>query len=425
LDVFLYGRQVGEHEGTSMGESGLRDVGRLAVPATGAVVEAPGDRVLPVRLTGADGAEVAAVTEFLLDLRACGGSAGSARSYALALLRWFRFLEAVGVAWDRAGRTEARDFMLWLEAARKPERRRAPGSPAPGSVNPVTRKPYPGVQYAVRTRRHNRAVVRAFYEYHREAGTGPVLNPMPAGRGRDGGRADAHHNPLEKFERGRRADFQPQLPRQEPRYLPDAAFDALFAALGSDRDRAIVAFYISTGARASELLGVTCGRVDVGQQLVGVFRKGSGALQWLPASADAFNWLGLYRQGLGDRVTWGAPDPLWVTLRRPHRPLAYPAMRAVLIRANKVLGTNWTLHDLRHTAARRMIADPGLSLPDVQWLLGHALITTTQVYTEPSADEVVQRVRAHHAAQAEPRPPAAPAPGYRPEVLATLLGTSR
>ena len=185
--------------------------------------------------------------------------------------------------------------MLWLEAARKPERRRAPGSPAPGSVNPVTRKPYPGVQYAVRTRRHNRAVVRAFYEYHREAGSGPLVNPVPAGRGRDGGRADAHHNPLEPFERGRRVDFQPRLPRQEPRYLPDAAFDALFAALGSDRDRAIVAFYISTGARASELLGVTCGRVDVGQQLVGVFRKGTGALQWLPASADAFNWLGLYR----------------------------------------------------------------------------------------------------------------------------------
>jgi site-specific recombinase XerD len=185
-----------------------------------------------------------------------------------------------------------------------------------------------------------------------------------------------------------------------------------------------VAFYISTGARASELLGVTCGRVDVGQQLVGVFRKGSGALQWLPASADAFNWLRLYRQGLGDRVTWGAADPLWVTLRRPQRPLAYSAMRAVLIRANKVLGTNWTLHDLRHSAARRMVADPALSLPDVQWLLGHALITTTQIYTEPSADEVIERLRAHHAAQAGPRPPAAPAPGYRPEVLATLLRTS-
>jgi hypothetical protein len=61
----------------------------------------------------------------------------------------------------------------------------------------------------------------------------------------------------------------------------------------------------------------------------------------------------------------------------------------------------------------------------VQWLLGHALITTTQIYTEPSADEVVARMRAHHAAQAEPRPPAVPAPGYRSDVLATLLGTGQ
>jgi integrase len=419
--VFRYDRQVDGRGGALVDESGPRDVTRLVVPTNGAVAAAPGDHVLPVRLVSADGFEVAAVTEFLLDRRACGNSASSARSYARALLRWFRFLWAIGVAWDRAGRAEARDFMLWLEVARKPERRRAPGAPPPGSVNPVTRKPYPGIQYAARTRRHNRAVVRAFYEYHREAGSGPMVNPMPSRRGRDGGRVGAHHNPQEPFERGRRADFQPRLPR----HLSDASFNTLFAALGSDRDRAIVAFYISTGARASELLGVTCGRVDVGQQLVGVIRKGSGALQWLPASGDAFNWLRLYRQGLGERVAWGAADPLWVMLRRPHRPLTYPAMRAVLIRVNKALGTNWTLHDLRHTAARRMVDDPSLSLPDVQWLLGHSLITTTQIYTEPSANEVVERLRAHHAVQARPRPTATPAPGYRPEVLATLLGTSR
>jgi hypothetical protein len=68
----------------------------------------------------------------------------------------------------------------------------------------------------------------------------------------------------------------------------------LFAALGSDRDRAIVAFCISTGARTSGLLGVTCSRVDVGQQLVGVVRKGSGALQWLPAARSPWT---LDRQG--------------------------------------------------------------------------------------------------------------------------------
>ena len=42
-----------------------------------------------------------------------------------------------------------------------------------------------------------------------------------------------------------------------PRSIPDQAFNELFAALTTNRDRALIAFYISTGARASELLGVT------------------------------------------------------------------------------------------------------------------------------------------------------------------------
>jgi site-specific recombinase XerD len=61
------------------------------------------------------------------------------------------------------------------------------------------------------------------------------------------------------------------------------------------RDRALVAFYVSTGARASELLSATRGGVDPGRQLITVVRKGTRVLQQLPASADAFVWLGLYQ----------------------------------------------------------------------------------------------------------------------------------
>jgi integrase len=43
------------------------------------------------------------------------------------------------------------------------------------------------------------------------------------------------------------------------------------------------------------------------------------------------------------------------------------------------------LHTLRHTAAYRMAEDPALPLTDVQLVLGHALLTTTQIYlTQPS-----------------------------------------
>src|SRR5207249_10675679 len=60
-----------------------------------------------------------------------------------------------------------------------------------------------------------------------------------------------------------------------PRALPDERFNELFAALASNRDRALVAFWISTGVRASELLGVRRCDVDPGQQLITVVRKRS------------------------------------------------------------------------------------------------------------------------------------------------------
>jgi site-specific recombinase XerD len=193
----------------------------------------------------------------------------------------------------------------------------------------------------------------------------------------------------------------------------------LFAAMVCDRDRALLAFYVSTGARASELLGVRVDRVDVGRQLIGVHRKGSGRLQWLPASADAFVWLRLYQE---HQPRPEGEQALWLTRRAPHRPLTYPAMRRVLQRANAELGTAWTLHDFRHTAAQRMIADPKLSLSDVQWVLGHAQLSTTQVYLQPREDEVVARVLDHHQHRAEKPVPRPPVGGYRPEVLRTLLG---
>jgi integrase len=400
----------------------IRDVVALEVPGAGRVEET-GDALRPFRLIDGEGAEVAAVTEFLHHMLADDASPASLRSYAYELLAWFRFLRAVDVPWDRAGRAEARDFALRLKMVKKPARWRRPDAPRPGSVNPVTGKASPGETYAARTRRHARAVVRSFYEYHREMHGRPLVNPFPKARS---GEEDlnAHHNPMQPFRRpSRRAEYQPREPRRIPRSIPDQAFNELFAALTTNRDRALIAFYISTGARASELLGVTRKLVAPEDQLIGVVRKGSRALQHLPASVDAFVWLKLYQREIRDLVPAGPDDPLWWTLRRPFRRLGYDAARMVFNKANAVLGSNWTLHDLRHSAAKRMIADAHLTLADVQWVLGHAHITTTEIYTAPTVEEVVPQVLAHHARQAaQAALPPAPAPGYRPEVLQTLFG---
>ena len=81
-------------------------------------------------------------------------------------------------------------------------------------------------------------------------------------------------------------------------------------------------------------------------------------------------------------------------------------------RAQQALGSNWTLHDLRHSAAYRMVSDPHMSLVDVQWVLGHAHLSTTELYLTPNPDELVERLLAHHARQAE-------APPRRGRLLAT------
>ncbi|MCX5052124.1 site-specific integrase [Streptomyces sp. NBC_00474] len=186
-------------------------------------------------------------------------------------------------------------------------------------------------------------------------------------------------------------------------------------------------FWVSNAARAEELLTSRQRDALPGEQLLGVVRKGTLAYQQLPCSADAFVWLRLYQEeNRRDGVPQGKALPLWGTLRRPWRPLKYDAARAMFNRANGLLGSNWTLHDLRHTAAYRMARDPKVSLTDVQWVLAHAHLSTTQIYLQAGDDEVIETIRVHHARRsAAAQRPIVPAPGYRPESLRTLFGESR
>jgi len=221
--------------------------------------------------------------------------------------------------------------------------------------------------------------------------------------------------------------YRPRVPARIPRAVPDAEFNEIFARLRSHRDRALVAFYVSTGARASELLSVTVGGVSPERQLIAVVRKGTRAVQELPASTDAFVWLRLYQLEMDGLVPPGRRQPLWWTRRRPLRPLTYHGAHRMFERVNALAGMGATLHSLRHTAAYRMAEDPALPLTDVQFVLGHAQLSTTQIYLTPRKEDVIRRLLAHHAEQTRRAaervmPPAAP--GYRPETLDVLFGTA-
>jgi site-specific recombinase XerD len=267
-------------------------------------------------------------------------------------------------------------------------------------------------------------VLRGFYDFHLDAGTGPIMNPFPLDRARRTGRAHAHHNPMEPYRDQRAGLFRPRLPRRVPRSIPDEEFNEIFARLPSHRDRALVAFYVSTGARASELLSATQGGVHPGRQVIAVTRKGTREVQELPASTDAFVWLRLYQAQMAGLIPRGRRQPLWWTLHQPVRPLTYHAVHRMFERAAGRAGSAATLHALRHTAAYRMAEDPALPLTDVQLVLGHAQLATTQIYLTPRAEDVIRRVLAHHAGQSRAASDLpAPAPGYRPETLDVLFGT--
>jgi integrase len=395
------------------------DRAALTVPLAGCLQET-GDPWLPFRLIGPGGTPVEAVSAFFGDLLAAGRSAATVRSYGMDLLRWFRFTWAIGIPWSQATRAEGRDFCRWMLVAGKPAR---PHWRTPGQV---PARGFTGQAYAPAVRAHAETVLRGFYDFHIQAGSGPIVNPFPLDRSRRGARARAHHNPMEPYRNQRAGLYRPNVPARIPRSVPDAEFNEIFARLSSHRDRALVAFYVSTGARASELLTATQGGVDPGRRLIAVTRKGSRVRQELPASADAFVWLRLYQAEADGLIPRGRGLPLWWTLRRPARPLTYHAAHRMFERAAKAAGSPATLHALRHTAAYRMAEDPELPLTDVQLVLGHAQLTTTQLYLTPRQEDLICRILAHHAAQsrqaaARAAPP--PAPGYRPETLEILFGT--
>ena len=135
-------------------EDAARDLGSLVVPPAGALVET-GDLWEPYYLSDPGGERVGPVSEYLRDLQAAGRPGTTQRSYALALLRWFRFTWAIEVPWDRATRAEARDFCRYLQLADKPARLRA----QPGAVQ--GKRPSSG-RFAPSTVAHCETVCRSF-----------------------------------------------------------------------------------------------------------------------------------------------------------------------------------------------------------------------------------------------------------------------
>jgi hypothetical protein len=95
-----------------MQQDGDRNLDQIVLSQWGRVQ--PSDGPVPWTVVTDEGRDLAVVQQYLCEVVARGGSPSTMRSYAYDLLRWWRWLMAVGVQWDRATSTEVKDYVLWL-----------------------------------------------------------------------------------------------------------------------------------------------------------------------------------------------------------------------------------------------------------------------------------------------------------------------
>jgi integrase len=388
--------------------------GRSELPRVG-MVRAGTTGSLPFVVVDEHHVEIEPFSVFLRDLMLTDMSPLTGRSYGNDLLRWWRLLGVLDVEWDHAAYAEVEVLVGWMRSADNPQRhRRRPSSPPAGSVNRRTGKRTLRQGYAPATINHALSVIGSLYAFHARFGRGPVTNPVPASPSR---RARlAHRSPIEAQAEHRRASLRQKKPVLLPRAIPDGLVDELIGAMRCHRDRALLALYLSTGARASELLGVCGEQVDWTRQQVWVVSKGTRALQPVPASPEALLQLARY---FDEHGTPGRDEVIWRTLRGESRPLSYFAARRVLQRANERLGTDWTLHDLRHTTIERMTSDSALTLPEVMAVSRHQRISSLDPYLRPRVDDIFDRLQRHYA---QPRPVQTLTPDYDADDFRTVFG---
>ena len=201
-------------------------------------------------------------------------------------------------------------------------------------------------------------------------------------------------DPTALIDSPRRPDpFPKALTIDEATRLVEAPGDRDVAAR---RDRALLEFLYGTGARVSETVGVDLTDLDLDDMVVKVTGKGSKQ-RLVPlgrhAAAAIRAWLP-DRMSLVSRKASG--DPLFLNLRggRLSRQGVFDIVKKHAISAD-VEAKRVSPHVLRHSAATHMV-EAGADLRTVQEMLGHATITTTQVYTRVSPAHVMEiYVEAH------------------------------
>ncbi|QXC62021.1 tyrosine recombinase XerD [Aquihabitans sp. G128] len=198
----------------------------------------------------------------------------------------------------------------------------------------------------------------------------------------------------------------PRVPRGLPKALSEAEVERLLdSVVGHEpialRDRAILEVLYGTGLRIGELVGLSLSDLDLDAALLRAFGKGAKE-RIVPLGRHALRalvaWLGPGGRPTFEPERWarrGDAEAIFLSTRgaRLSRQSAYLVVRAAGERAG--LARSISPHVLRHSCATHML-DHGADIRSVQELLGHASISTTQVYTLVSTERLLSAYRDAH-----------------------------
>ena len=189
----------------------------------------------------------------------------------------------------------------------------------------------------------------------------------------------------------------PQLPRSLPKYLGEQEVDALLAAAASRPGRtgavarAALEILYATGMRVSELLALPRSAL-AGDARVLLIRGKGGRERIVPLSDSA-------RDAAAALAAFQDRPGLWLFPGRdPKRAMTRQAFFLLLKQVALAAGLDparVSPHVLRHSFASHLLAH-GADLRSLQMLLGHADISTTQIYTHVLAERLQRLVEAHH-----------------------------
>ena len=192
----------------------------------------------------------------------------------------------------------------------------------------------------------------------------------------------------------------PKLPRSLPKTLSEEEVESLLAAPAVDtvqglRDRAMLETLYASGLRVSELVGLKT--IQVGMDMGVVRVLGKGAKERLtPLGEEAMAWIERYQREARPQLLAGRKsEALFVTARGGG--MSRQAFWGLVKRYARVAGIAKPIspHTLRHAFATHLI-NHGADLRVVQMLLGHADISTTQIYTHVARERLKALHRKHH-----------------------------